>query len=99
MHCVGTGFGDRFGVSQGGSRVFGGGAAGEELGRVAGKKRSQALFNGLVADARILHGKEGVDGSSPSEGFTKGQQMACFVASAAYAHRSTVPQPVPKVCS
>jgi hypothetical protein len=22
------------------------------------------------------HGKEGVDGSSPSEGFTKGQQMA-----------------------
>jgi hypothetical protein len=26
------------------------------------------------------HGKEGVDGSSPSEGFTKGQQMAFFVA-------------------
>jgi hypothetical protein len=29
-----------------------------------------------VADARILHGKEGVDGSSPSEGFKRGQQMA-----------------------
>jgi hypothetical protein len=26
------------------------------------------------------HGKEGVDGSSPSEGFTKGQQTAFFVA-------------------
>ena len=44
------------------------------------------------------HGKEGVDGSSPSEGFTKGQQMAFFVASTAYAHRSSVPQPVPKIC-
>ena len=44
-----------------------------------------------------LHGKEGVDGSSPSEGFTKGQQMACFVASPAYAHRSIIPQPVPKI--
>jgi len=29
-----------------------------------------------------LHGKEGVDGSSPSEGFRKGPQMAFFVASA-----------------
>src|ERR671930_1009220 len=28
-----------------------------------------------------LHGKEGVDGSSPSEGSRKGQQMAFFVAS------------------
>jgi hypothetical protein len=28
------------------------------------------------------HGKEGVDGSSPSEGFTKGQQMAFCVARA-----------------
>src|SRR3989442_12035350 len=33
------------------------------------------------------HGKEGVDGSSPSEGFIKGQQMAFFVASKAYGHR------------
>ena len=27
-----------------------------------------------------VHGKEGVDGSSPSEGFLKGQQRAFFVA-------------------
>src|SRR5581483_10480809 len=47
---------------------------------------------------RILHGKEGVDGSSPSEGFTKGQQTAFFVASTAYAYCSSVPQPVPKIC-
>jgi hypothetical protein len=29
-----------------------------------------------------LHGKEGVDGSSPSEGFTKGQQMAFLLSQA-----------------
>ena len=40
--------------------------------------------------AAANHGNEGVDGSSPSEG-TKGQQMAFFVASVAYAHRSSVP--------
>jgi hypothetical protein len=43
-----------------------------------------------------LHGKEGVDGSSPSEGFRKGQQMALFVASAVYTpsleHPSACPQ-------
>jgi hypothetical protein len=44
------------------------------------------------------HGKEGVDGSSPSEGFTKGQQMAFFVASTAYVQRSRVPCRVPKIC-
>ena len=32
----------------------------------------------------MLHGKEGVDGSSPSEGFTKAQQMAFFVASSGW---------------
>jgi len=45
-----------------------------------------------------FHGKEGVDGSSPSEGFTKGQQMAFFVASTRYARRSNAPQPVAKIC-
>jgi hypothetical protein len=34
-------------------------------------------------DARALLHREGVDGSSPEEGFAKGQQMAFFVASAA----------------
>jgi hypothetical protein len=38
-----------------------------------------------------LDGKEGVDGSSPSEGFTKGQPMAFFLASRAYVHRSSIP--------
>jgi hypothetical protein len=44
-----------------------------------------------------LDGKEGVDGSSPSEGFTKGQQMAFFAAGAVYANRSIVHQPIPKI--
>jgi hypothetical protein len=42
-----------------------------------------------------FHGKEGVDGSSPVRGLSKGQQMAFFVASSAYAHPSIVSQPVP----
>src|SRR5215207_1935936 len=33
----------------------------------------------LAQQVEHLHGKEGVDGSSPSEGFVKGQQMAFFV--------------------
>jgi hypothetical protein len=45
------------------------GAAGNEKDVVAGKTRSQALFLWLPPAARNLHGKEGVDGSSPSEGF------------------------------
>jgi len=64
QHCVGTGFGDRFGVSQGGSRGFGEVVrSGEELGVLRGKRARKRCF-----------GKEGVDSSSPSEGFTKGQQ-------------------------
>jgi hypothetical protein len=74
------------------------GRASRETTRIAGKARNQALFRDQIAAGRILHGKEGVDGSSPSEGFTKGQQMAFFVASIAYEHRSSVPQPVPKIC-
>jgi len=35
--------------------------------RFAAKAHDQALFIGGGAEARILHGKEGVDGSSPSE--------------------------------
>src|SRR6266542_4340518 len=47
-------------------------------------------------------GKEGVDGSSPSGGFTKSEQMAFFVALKAYARRSyarrsIVPQTCPKI--
>src|SRR5438034_3127237 len=62
------------------------------------EKQAKTLAVGCDRLPRGVHGKEGVDGSSPSEGFTKGQQMAFFVASIAYAHRSRVPQPVPKIC-
>ena len=41
-----------------------------------------------------FHGKEGVDGSSPSEGFRKGQQMAFFVALI----RDTRPLGAPATC-
>jgi hypothetical protein len=44
------------------------------------------------------HGKEGVDGSSPSEGFTKGQQMAFFVASVVAPRSFRVREPVPRIC-
>ena len=45
-----------------------GGTRGETT-QIAGKARYQAPFPGHIAAGRILHGKEGVDGSSPSEGF------------------------------
>jgi hypothetical protein len=41
------------------------------------------------------HGKEGVDGSSPSEGFTKGQEMAFCVA---LSGTEDPQEPVPKIC-
>jgi hypothetical protein len=43
-----------------------------------------------------LHGKEGVDGSSPSEGFAKGQQMALFCARASADRRRTLPPTYPQ---
>jgi hypothetical protein len=48
--------------------------------------------------ARVRDDKEAVPGSSPGEGFGKDLQMAFFAASGAYANRSIVPQPVPKIC-
>src|SRR2546429_2895430 len=45
-----------------------------------------------------VHGKKGVDGSSPSEGFTERPANGLSVASMAYVHRSSVPQPVPGIC-
>jgi hypothetical protein len=47
-----------------------GGASGETR-QIAGKARYQAPFPGHIAAGRILHGKEGVDGSSPSEGSSR----------------------------
>ena len=52
----------------------------------------------LAQSVEHLHGKEGVDGSSPSEGFRKRQQMAFFVAGRDYAGVLTDPQPVAKIC-
>src|SRR5512133_207339 len=74
------------------------GAASRETSKIAGEAHNQARFRDHVAVGRSLHGKEGVDGSSPSEGSIKGQQMAFFVASIAYAHWWSIPQPVPKIC-
>src|SRR5256885_6293104 len=45
-----------------------------------------------------VHGKKGVDGSSPSEGFAERPANGLSVASMAYVHRSSVPQPVPGIC-
>jgi hypothetical protein len=49
----------------------------------------------------LLDGKEGVDGSESSEGFTKGQQMAFFLARRPCARRSVArklsPRPVPSI--
>jgi hypothetical protein len=50
------------------------GAAGSESRAVAGKSWKQALLVCLPPAARNLHGKEGVDGSSPSEGSAKAPQ-------------------------
>jgi len=48
--------------------VQGKGGTSGETSQIAGKARYQAPFPGHIAAGRILHGKEGVDGSSPSEG-------------------------------
>jgi hypothetical protein len=44
-----------------------------ETSQIAGKARYQAPFPGHIAAGGILHGKEGVDGSSPSEGSSERQ--------------------------
>ena len=46
-------------------------ASDRRSGVVTGKTPQQALFLSPSPAARILHGKEGVDGSSPSEGSSK----------------------------
>jgi hypothetical protein len=68
VESLGAGLGDRFEVSRGGSGLFKKGCVGLKNQRIAAKARQQALFLVGLAVAQILHGKEGVDGSSPSEG-------------------------------
>ena len=75
--------GDRsWGQVWGFSRTFrahrGRGSACNESRSVAGKSCKQARFLRLPPAARILHGKEGVDGSSPSEGSAKAPLMRGF---------------------
>ena len=71
------------------------GAACNESRSVAGKSCKQARFLRLPPAARILHGKEGVDGSSPSEGFAKGQQVAFLLPGGSLAAMETCPQDLP----
>ncbi len=67
--ALGLGFGDRFGGFQGRSGSFKEMVLqSEETKRIAGKARYQAASRHYIAADRSLHGKEGVDGSSPSEG-------------------------------
>jgi hypothetical protein len=67
---LGLGFGDRFEAFRGGSGVRKeGGLHPRETSRAAGKSRRQTAFRDHIAGGRSLNGKEGVDGSSPSEGF------------------------------
>ncbi len=67
----------------------------EEGSHAPGYTEALALLAQLVEH---LHGKEGVDGSSPSEGSIKGQQMAFFVASETFERCSEAPRSVPKTC-
>jgi hypothetical protein len=41
----------------------------EKQAELQGKRAAKRFFPDRIAAGRILHGKEGVDGSSPSEGF------------------------------
>jgi hypothetical protein len=54
------------------------GVSGRPNGVIAGKTRREARLLRLAAVARNLHGKEGVDGSSPSEGSAKAPQIGAF---------------------
>jgi hypothetical protein len=67
--CLGARFWGQVRGSSGLLKVLQGkGGTSGETSQIAGKARNQASFPGHIAARRILHGKEGVDGSSPSEG-------------------------------
>ena len=73
--ALGLGLGDRFGGFPGPLRApRGDGPAREETSQIAGKAPYQAPSRHRIAAGRSLHGKEGVDGSSPSEGSAKAPQ-------------------------
>src|SRR4029450_533018 len=60
-------------------RVLQGKSAAEgETSQIAGKALYQARFPHHLTAGRGLHGKEGVDGSSPSEGSAKAPEIAAL---------------------
>ena len=65
-----------FGAAQGPSRE---GVASAETSRIAGKAPNQARFPGHIAADRSLHGKEGVDGLSPSEGSARARKAGLLL--------------------
>jgi hypothetical protein len=70
--ALGIGFGDRFAGSEGRSGSFKEMVQqAEKPAELQGKARYQAPSRHRIAADRSLHGKEGVDGSSPSEGLYK----------------------------
>ena len=76
---LGTGPGDRLEASRAAPGAFEEGV--QLVGRhapIAGKSRREANFRALAVAGRNLHGKEGVDGSSPSEGSAKAAEIAAF---------------------
>jgi hypothetical protein len=77
---LGTGLGERFELSRGGSGVFEERLRrADEVPKLQGKHMDSALSPAPAAADRILHGKKGVDGSSPSEGLA-GSRMVPEVA-------------------
>jgi hypothetical protein len=78
MASLGTGFGDRFKVRQGSSGLFGEEVPEtEELAVLQGKRSSKRCSLAVQQKPESSDGKEGVDGSSPSEGF-KSLQIELF---------------------
>jgi hypothetical protein len=86
---LGLGSGDRFEVCQGGSGLF-------KEGVHKAQKRAELQGSVLVSD-----GKEGVDGSSPSEASEKASKWPFFVAIKRYGRsrspRGLSPRPAPKI--
>jgi hypothetical protein len=71
---LGLGSGDRFGVARGDSRLFEERCAWPDQLANCRESTVSSAVPPLPDATRILHGREGVNGSSPLEGFTKSLQ-------------------------
>ena len=60
------------------------------------QEQAKTVATGCDQLRKRAHGKEGVDGSSPSEGSAKGQQMASSIAGTPDARRPVARKPVPQ---